>query len=126
MTIMSRSGRNAALMLATPLLGAVPLPAQAQSNEALQRQIDELKAQVQALTAALTAKQAASVAPAAASSPAPVAVASAPTPPAAAASAPAKPASQKQPLALRGYTQMRYSKIVAGDATAPAGQARLR
>jgi hypothetical protein len=113
------------------MLAALPHPAQAQSNAALQQQIDELKAQVQALTAALAARRAvpeASVAPAAtpaAPPAAPAALASAATPPPASV-APARPASQKHPLALRGYTQMRYSKIVAGDDTAPAGQARLR
>jgi hypothetical protein len=108
------------------MLAAAPLPAQAQSNEALQRQIDELKAQIQALTAALAAKQAAPAQPpaTAASPSAPTALAVATAQPTEAA--PARPAPQRHPLALRGYTQMRYSKIVAGDDTAPAGQARLR
>ena len=42
-------------MLAVSLIALMPEVAQAQSNAALQQQIDELKAQVQALTSALAA-----------------------------------------------------------------------
>lgn len=116
------------------LLALMPEAAQAQSNEALQRQIDELKAQVQALTSALAASKSvtptpvaqAAVAPAAS---APVVLASAP-----AQSPSATPASTSAPkskawyerLSLRGYTQMRYNGFLSGDDTAPAGQSRLR
>jgi len=114
----------------------ISVPAQAQDNAALQRQIDELKAQVQALTAALAANKSA---PPVAAAPAPaVEAASAAAAPVALAAAPAAPAavpvSAEAPkskawyekLSLRGYTQMRYNGFLSGDDTAPAGQSRLR
>lgn len=127
---------SAALMVS--LLALMPEVAQAQSNEALQRQIDELKAQVQALTTALaTSKGTASAAAPAAADPTPAAsAASAPVALASAAAQPpaATPASTPAPkskawydrLSLRGYTQMRYNAFLSGDDTAPAGQSRLR
>ena len=76
------------MALAVSMLALMPEVAQAQSNEELQRQINELKAQIQALTSALannggrgsaSASNAASPAPSAsAPAPAPVAVAAAP------------------------------------------------
>lgn len=122
------------------VLALMPDVAQAQSNEALQRQIDELKAQVQALTNALAASKgpAAAVPTPVAAASTPVApVAAAPTPaaqtalaPAAAQPAAAAPAAKSKAwyerLSLRGYTQMRYNGFLSGDDTAPAGQSRLR
>jgi phosphate-selective porin len=132
-----RSFKLGGTALMVSLLALMPEVAQAQSNEALQRQIDELKAQVQALTNALAASKGATSAAAApasaASSPAsaPTAIAAAPAqPPAstpAAASAPAKKSKAwYERLSLRGYTQMRYNAFLSGDDTAPAGQSRLR
>ena len=100
----------------------------------LQRQIDELKSVVEQLKAV----QAAPVAPAA-----PPPALTAGTPPPAALAAPAPVLAQADPapapaiaapkrkawyekLSLRGYTQMRFNQIVAGDAAAPAGVSRLR
>lgn len=134
---LARAAAAAMVMLA-------PVPAQAQTVEELQRQIDELKAQVKALTEAARA-------PAAPSSSA-TAVASggtAPASPPPAASSPqggtalaaADPAPTtpepvvhkregKKPwyerLQLRGYTQLRYNAILDGDDTAPSGRSRLR
>ena len=131
---MTRLKANGPVLMVS-LLALMPEVAQAQSNEALQRQIDELKAQVQALTNALAASKGA--APAA--TPAPVAAAPAPAAPAPAAlaSAPAEPAADAvapekkskawyDRLSLRGYTQMRYNAFLSGDDTAPAGVSRLR
>lgn len=136
---------GAALMVS--LLALMPEVALAQSNEALQRQIDELKAQVQALTSALAATKGTPVAaaPAAPASAAPVSAAPAPAAPSVLASAPAQPAAPApapapatasapaakskawyERLSLRGYTQMRYNAFLSGDDTAPAGQSRLR
>ena len=131
-----RSFKLGGTALMVSLLALMPEVAQAQSNEALQRQIDELKAQVQALTNALAASKgaapaAAAPASAASSASAPTAIAAAPAqPPAstpAAASAPAKKSKAwYERLSLRGYTQMRYNAFLSGDDTAPAGQSRLR
>lgn len=107
-------------------------PAQAQSVEELQRQIDDLKAQVEMLMAerrALTV--AAPVTPPAPAAPLPPAIAAAPPPPAApaietASAPPVKDRAWYERIRLRGYTQMRVNEILSGDATAPAGQSRLR
>lgn len=129
------------MMLTASVLALMPQAAQAQSNEALQRQIDELKAQVQALTAALSARNGtAPAAPSATpqhadSAPVPVpAPPSAAAPVLAAAPASAAPVAEATPkskawydrLTLRGYTQMRYNGFLSGDDSAPAGLSRLR
>lgn len=131
--------KGAALMVS--LLALMPEVAQAQSNEALQRQIDELKAQVQALTQALaankgTAPAATGTTPMASTSASPAPATSAPsqlaaasTQPTAAAAAPDSSSKSKpwyERLSLRGYTQMRYNAFLSGDDEAPAGQSRLR
>ena len=125
------------MALAVSLLALMPEVAQAQSNEALQRQIDELKAQVQALTNALAANKGsaevasanASAAPAtgSATAPAPV-LAAAPTQPVVtqAAASGQKSKAWYERLSLRGYTQMRYNAFLSGDDTAPEGASRLR
>ena len=127
------------MALAVSLLALMPEVAQAQSNEALQRQIDELKAQVQALTNALAANKGsaevasanASAAPApatgSATAPAPV-LAAAPTQPVVtqAAASGQKSKAWYERLSLRGYTQMRYNAFLSGDDMAPAGESRLR
>ena len=127
-------------MLAVSLIALMPEVAQAQSNAALQQQIDELKAQVQALTSALAASR---NAPAPGPTPGPAAapvagegassaLAATSTPPAAApvavaASAPSpKSKAWYEKLSLRGYTQMRYNAFLSGDDSAPAGVSRLR
>ena len=121
-------------VLAVGFIASMPEAAQAQSNEALQRQIDELKAQVQALTTALAANKAAPVV-AATPAPAPMAAATdaASSPALAAASAPESiPASATpskawyEKLSLRGYTQLRYNGFLSGDDSAPSGVSRLR
>ena len=120
--------------LAVSLIALMPEAAQAQSNAALQQQIDELKAQVQALTTALAARQTAtaplsSPVPAGEGASSALAVASAPpaVPVAASASSPApKSKAWYEKLSLRGYTQMRYNAFLSGDDTAPAGMSRLR
>lgn len=125
--------------VAVSLLALMPEVALAQSNEELQRQINELKAQVQALTSALAANKdagatasasnaASPVPPASDSASAPVAVAAAPAQPVVTqASAPEKKSKAwYERLSLRGYTQMRYNAFLSGDDTAPAGQSRLR
>ncbi|PLK25127.1 porin [Porphyrobacter sp. TH134] len=111
---------------------------QARTIADLQRQIDELKAIVTALQTAQSAPAAAP--PPAMAVPAPLmaqaepqAAPSAPAsvpegnPSFAAAAAPApKSKAWYEKLRLRGYTQMRFSQIVSGDADAPAGVSRLR
>lgn len=145
---MGQRGRIAAMMLG---IATLPLPAHAQTVEELQQQINELKAQLRELIA-LQKGQAAgapaatrgSPAPAVAVSPpaasAPVAVAqqqpnaASPTPAAAASPtstvvADAGRATKRpwfQKIGLRGYTQLRLNEIIAGDATAPEVQSRLR
>lgn len=118
--------KGAVLMVS--LLALMPEVVQAQTNEALQRQIDELKAQaqVQALTTALAASKSAAPASAVAA-PATLAAAPAQPPTATPQSAPtAKSKAWHERLSLRGYTQMRYNAFLSGDSTAPAGQSRLR
>ena len=121
--------------LAVGCIALIPQAVQAQSNEALQRQIDELKAQVQALTTALASKGAPSAtaapppAPGAPASSTALAAASAPTPtamPVAASTEAPKSKAWYEKLALRGYTQMRYNGFLSGDDSAPAGVSRLR
>lgn len=120
-------------LLASAAMLAWPVPAQAQSVAELQRQIDELKAQVQALTAAQAAARPApnpvvTPAPALATAPtsaAPVATPAAPPAPKVAATTP-RPKAWYERLQLRGYTQMRFSEIVSGDASAVGQQSRLR
>ena len=126
------------MALAVSMLALMPEVAQAQSNEALQRQIDELKAQVQALTSALAANKGsgevasanASAAPALAtgSTPAPAVLAATPSQPVVtqASATEKKSKAWYERLSLRGYTQMRYNAFLSGDDTAPAGQSRLR
>lgn len=111
---------------------------QARTIADLQRQIDELKAIVTALQTAQGAPAAAPPPAMAAPAPqmaqaepqaAPSAPASVPegNPSFAAAAAPApKSKAWYEKLRLRGYTQMRFSQIVSGDADAPAGVSRLR
>jgi hypothetical protein len=104
-------------------------PAAAQSIEELQRQIDELRATVLELKSALAARdssqpaqppaQAQATPPAA---PAIVRTAAAQTPDA----PPPRAIAWYERITLRGYTQVRLNKIISGDATAPAGQSRLR
>lgn len=115
---------------------------QARTIADLQRQIDELKAVVEVLqkqqqaapavvaappqpAAAPSLAQAAppspGPAPAAAPQPAPQGA-----PQLAAAAAPPRAKAWYEKLRLRGYTQMRFNRIAAGDATAPAGVSRLR
>lgn len=108
---------------------ALPMQAQAQSVEDLQRQIDELKAQIKALVDARAASEPSAVAASPATPPAPPSVLAAQT----AASPPAIPAESGESgkkwydrLKLRGYTQMRYNGFLSGDRTAPASRARLR
>jgi hypothetical protein len=137
--------RDISASLLAGLVALTPLSAQAQTAEELQQQIDDLKAQVQALASALAASKDeqpafAAVPPApapagdapslaatgsAAPATAPVALAAASAP------QPAKDAAPKskawyEKLRLRGYTQMRYSTFLSGDASAPAGVSRLR
>ena len=111
---------------------------QARTIADLQRQIDELKAIVTALQTAQSAPAAPPPPAMAAPAPqmaqaepqaAPSAPASVPegNPSFAAAAAPApKSKAWYEKLRLRGYTQMRFSQIVSGDAEAPAGVSRLR
>ena len=162
--------RIAGLMLGTAML---PLPAQAQTVQELQRQIDELKAQLQELIALQRARAAS--APATETETAPTRSAAAPvvsaptqaravadsTPAAAGQAGTTAPAQQSaqvsaspepltptappasapvaladataadmrawyQRISLRGYTQLRLNEIIAGNATAPEGQSRLR
>ena len=117
----------------------VPTPAQAQTVEELQQQIDELKAQVKALTeartavpvtatpsAATSATQAAAAGTQTGSAQPGTQLASSQTAP---ANAPGWVAPKKHwydRLQLRGYTQMRYNAFVGGDDTAPSGLSRLR
>jgi hypothetical protein len=124
------------------LASVMALPAMAQNSppvqsvEALQRQIDELKAMVAELKAAqLAARPAAQQAAQSAPSPSapapatvqPVAVTpSAPSAPIVLVTPPRRSKPWYDRLTLRGYTQMRVNEIVSGDATAPAGQSRLR
>ncbi|WP_448660538.1 porin [Sphingomonas sp. CJ99] len=104
--------------------------ARAQTVEELQRQIDELKATVAELKAQM-AKQPAAPQPvpeprqAFAAPSAAVTAVEAPVQ-LAVAEAPLKPANWYDRIQLRGYTQLRVNEIVAGDATAPDGVARLR
>ena len=116
------------------LAGLVLLPpaAQAQTVAELQRQIDELKAQVKALTEASVAAPtssppavAASVAPSASLAPSSrIEVAS--VNPADAAEPDVSDKRWYERLQLRGYTQMRYNGVLAGDTSAQAGVSRLR
>lgn len=129
-------------LLAASVFTLAPVPAQAQTVEDLQRQIDELKAALKALTEAQAAANARAVVPA---SPAPTAppvaaapaaaapgqpVSPQPAPVLAAAPAPAAPAPKSkawyEKIQVRGYVQMRSNEIISGDKTAPAGVSRLR
>ncbi|GAA0755417.1 hypothetical protein FHS52_000043 [Erythromicrobium ramosum] len=104
-------------------------PDQANTIADLQRQIDELKAMVSALQ---TTQPAPSPGPAPFAAPAPTQPAPVSAPPApesiplAAATPKPKREAWYEKLRLRGYTQMRFSQIVSGDADAPAGVSRLR
>jgi hypothetical protein len=119
------------------------VPAEAQSVEELQRQIDELKAEVKALRDAQAAVGGAEVGSASAgpqSSPAVSPLASTQaeqldssrTASAVAAAAEVESPSAEgdapwyERLQLRGYTQMRYNAVLSGDDTAPDGLSRLR
>lgn len=121
---------------ACAMVAAVALstaPAQGQTIAELQRQIDELKATVRQLQE--VQRQAAapvSSAPTGTTPPPAPVIAQATAPvdkPQAFAEVPPTPvptSGKGKRLRLRGYTQMRVNEIVAGDATAPAGRARLR
>lgn len=116
-----------------------PAVVAAQSNEQLQRQIDELKAELRALK-----RERAQAAPPAAAEARPAgspvadgaqagqgAGAQIPAPAASVAVASTAPAEKKkkawyEKLQLRGYTQMRYNTFLGGDDTAPPGVSRLR
>jgi hypothetical protein len=127
--------RGLAIMAGIGALGGAQ-GAEAQTVQALQRQIDDLKAQVAALIAAQGAG-AKSVA-----TPGVVVMAPPPAPFIAAAppvlSAPSRPVAVAQAtpakrskawyekILLRGYTQMRFNEFLSGDRTAPAGRSRLR
>jgi hypothetical protein len=113
-------------IVALCLLGTVP--AQAQTVQQLQAQIDELKAVIAEMKAA---QQAASTVVATPAPPAPGAqtpAAPVAAPPVQLAAAPVKPARKPwyERITLRGYTQMRLTEILSGDRTAPDGVARLR
>jgi phosphate-selective porin len=124
------------MALAVSLIALMPDVALAQSNAALQQQIDELKAQVQALTSALASSKSATAptpaaVPVAGGEAAPTALAATSAPPAApVAVAAAMPAPKSkawyEKLTLRGYTQMRYNAFLSGDDSAPSGVSRLR
>ncbi|UZK68810.1 OprO/OprP family phosphate-selective porin [Sphingomonas sp. S1-29] len=108
-----------------------PAAASAQTVQELQRQIDELKAQLQALTqakAAIPPLAAPATMPSAAdvSTPNVPQVASLPPATMPVASLPLNEAAWYDRLRFRGYTQMRYNAVVAGDETAPDGVSRLR
>lgn len=138
---MGHRGGIAAVMLGAAIL---PLPAQAQTVQELQQQIDELKAQLRELIALQKAQAPAAPVAATASISEKPAIAATPTvtPPVAvaqqrveqsvpAASVVADAGTPKrrpwfQKIGLRGYTQLRLNEIIAGDATAPAGKSRLR
>lgn len=109
----------------------------------LQRQIDELKAMVSALQSAQAQSTPVPASADIVQTPASPTIAetSFPTAPANATAAglptptediqlasteASKPKAWYEKLRLRGYTQLRYSQIVTGDATAPAGISRLR
>ncbi|OWK28205.1 porin [Sphingomonas mucosissima] len=137
--------RIAAMMLGT---AALPIPAQGQTVQELQQQIDELKAQLRELIALQKASSASARATETAANPAApdaLTVDRSPTPSvqsadvgAAAPAATPSPSvavaatgrAKKRPwftqIGLRGYTQLRLNEIISGDATAPAGQSRLR
>jgi len=118
------------------------MPAEAQSVEELQRQIDELKAEVKALRDAQAGAAAIDGSSASGSAQSSAAVPP-PAPPqgeqpglpqttneVAAAEVAPPPAEGDAPwyerLRLRGYTQMRYNAFLSGDDTAPDGLSRLR
>ena len=107
---------------AAVLLGMSASGARAQTVQELQQQIDELKAQIKALTAAQ-----ASVSPAAPVA-APEVTAPTPSPPDQTAAVAADVADRPwyNRLRLRGYTQVRYNAIVAGDDAPQADGSRLR
>ncbi len=119
-------------------VGSVMLagPAQAQTVQDLQRQIDELKATIAELKAAhgtssapgapaAIATAAPAVPPTAIASPAAQAPKSAASTQVAAASTAPKRAWYDR-IKIRGYTQLRFNELISGDRTAPAGQSRLR
>ncbi|CAN5339391.1 OprO/OprP family phosphate-selective porin [soil metagenome] len=126
--------RSITMPMACMLL-VTPVAAPAQTVEALQRQIDELRAELQALKAARSQGAASTSAPV--GSPTPGAATAGSTAQSAdsnrtAPSAPVVLADAKhnkawyEKLQLRGYTQMRYNGFLSGDDVAPAGQSRLR
>ena len=125
--------RIQARIMAASALIISPIAAPAQSVQDLQRQIDELRAELKAERAARVAQ---SRAPAAPPPDTPVgqvattdlAAAKPAAAPPAATMAEAKPPKKAwyEKLQLRGYTQMRFNRIVSGDDTAPAGLSRLR
>lgn len=132
-------------MVGVGLLALPGAPAQAQTVQDLQRQIDELKAVIAELKAAqrapaqAPARDAAPAAPEMAvaadlTKPDPVAQAALGKPaatqvaqaPAAPAASPERPTPWYERISLRGYTQLRVNEIVSGDRTASAGVSRLR
>jgi hypothetical protein len=113
------------------LVGIAASPAQGQSVQDLQRQIDELKATIAELKAARAGGVPIVTAPAVPTVPAVTAVATpvpapAPIQVAAAASGAPKKARWYDRITVRGYTQMRLNEFLSGDRTAPAGVSRLR
>ncbi|MGA1800096.1 porin [Sphingomonas sp. 4RDLI-65] len=120
------------------LAGSVVLcgPAEAQTMQDLQRQIDELKATIAELKAAQGgAGQSGPMPLAAAPAVSPTRIATAqptaqPVIPVPTTQLAASPVAPKRAwydrIKVRGYTQMRFNEIVSGDRTAPDGQSRLR
>lgn len=111
-------------------------PANAQTVQELQRQIDALRAEIAAMKAERAARSAAAPVPApaaiaqstpAAPTPTPAAPALAiatATPVATAAAPKSKPWFER--FQLRGYTQLRFNEFISGDRTAIAPRPRLR
>ena len=111
-------------------------PATSDDIAAMRAQMEAMSRRINALEAQLAARPQPSE-PAIASSSqavpaqptAPALAAAQPTPtPAATPTAPVKVAAKTESSALkiRGYTQLRYSQIISGDADAPSGRSRLR
>ncbi len=127
---------KAATLLAASALALLPGTVRAQSVQELQQQINELKAIVAELRANQTqAAPAQQHVPETPKMP-PVIAAIPVQEPAKAVTAQAAPAPLQtaaaggkpwyETIRLRGYTQFRYSEILSGAETAPAGQSRLR
>ncbi len=118
---------RAVLLTVAGSLALCAMPAHAQTMQDLQRQIDELKATIAELKAA---RGAPATAPApetrlAVPAAAPIAAPADPVPDTRLAAASPEPKWYDR-IAIRGYTQMRFSEILSGDRTAPDGRSRLR